>query len=141
MSAKVLLIGSGGREHALAWKLSQSDRVQLVFTLPGSAAISALAKVRAVPATIGVKDFVAIAKWCVTEGIDLVVVGPEDPLADGIADVLLEHGVKCFGPTKQAALIEADKSWSKDFMKRFDIPTARYESFSNVAEAKAFIRR
>lgn len=141
MSAKVLLIGSGGREHALAWKLAQSSQVQQVFTLPGSAAINALAKVTRVPSSVNAKDFEAIAKWSVSEGIALVVVGPEDPLADGIADVLLAHGLKCFGPTKQAALIEADKSWSKDFMKKFNIPTARYESFSSVPEAKAFIRR
>lgn len=141
MSAKVLLIGGGGREHALAWKLTQSPLVHQVFTLPGSAAINALAKVTAVPASVDAKDFEAIAKWSLAEGIALVVIGPEDPLADGIADVLLEHGVKCFGPNKQAAQIEADKSWSKDFMKKFGIPTARYESFSSVPEAKAFIRR
>lgn len=141
MSAKVLLIGSGGREHALAWKLAQSQLVQHVYTLPGSAAINRLPKVVAAPSSVNGKDFEAIAKWSVAEGIDLVVVGPEDPLADGVADVLLAHGVKCFGPTKRAAQIEADKSWSKDFMKQFGIPTARYESFSSVPEAKAFIRR
>lgn len=138
----ILVIGSGGREHALVWKLSQSDKVAHIFVLPGSYEINLLPKVSVVEGLQGGgKDFEAVAMWCVANEIKLVVVGPEDPLADGIADVLVSHGLQCFGPSKAGALIEADKSWSKSFMKAWGIPTARYESFSNVDKAKAFIRR
>lgn len=139
-SKKVLVIGSGGRENAICWKLAQSNRVNTVFVLPGSDHIGRESKVNLVK-NISVKDHAAIVQWCKNEKIDLVVVGPEDPLADGIADVLLENKILCFGPTSTGAQIEADKSWSKDFMKRFQIPTARYETFDDVAKAKQFIKR
>lgn len=138
----ILVIGSGGREHALVWKLSQSDQVGRIFVLPGSYEIGLVPKVTFVEGLHGGgKDFEALALWCIANEIKLIVVGPEDPLADGIADVLNSHGLQCFGPSKAGALIEADKSWSKSFMKAWSIPTARFESFSNVEKAKAFIRR
>lgn len=137
---KVLVIGSGGRENAICWKLAQSERVHTVFALPGSDHIGRQTKVNLIK-NISVKDHGAIVEWCKKEKIDLVVVGPEDPLADGIADALLDNGLPCFGPTSKGAQIEADKSWSKDFMKRFQIPTARYETFDCVVKAKQFIKR
>lgn len=142
MADNILVIGSGGREHALVWKLVQSERVRTAYVLPGSYEICRLPKVQAVKdGVVDVRDFEAIASWCVSNEIRLVVVGPEDPLADGIADVLTQRGVACFGPNKAGAMIEADKSWSKNFMKAWGIPTARSESFQDVAAAKAFIRR
>lgn len=137
----LLLIGSGGREHALAWKLQQSKHVASIFAFPGSIAISQLEKVKTVASDqMNLKDFTGIAAWCKNNSIDLVVVGPEDPLAQGIADVLKEQNIPCFGPSKAGAQIEADKSWSKDFMIRHSIPTARYESFTEAAKAKEYIR-
>lgn len=136
----VLLIGSGGRENAIAWKLAQSNKVEKIYVLPGSFHIGKGSKTEIVD-NISVKDLDAIVKFCHEKNVDLVFVGPEDPLADGIADVLIAANIKCFGPVKAGARIEADKSWSKDFMIRFGIPTARYESFNDVVKAKAFIRR
>lgn len=136
----VLLIGSGGRENAIAWKLAQSSKVEKIYVLPGSFHIGKGSKTEIVD-NISVKDHDAIVKFCRTKNVDLVFVGPEDPLADGIGDALIAANIKCFGPIKAGARIEADKSWSKDFMIKFDIPTARYESFNDVAKAKAFIRR
>ncbi|ETN61567.1 phosphoribosylamine-glycine ligase [Anopheles darlingi] len=139
MAKKVLVIGSGGREHAICWKLSRSEHVSTVYALPGSPGICSVPKVQLVT-DVNVKDFTAIVRWCKQISIDLVVVGPEDPLADGLGDELRQAGVRCFGPGKRGARIEADKNWSKDFMHRHGIPTARYASFTNPDEAKAFIR-
>ncbi|XP_058449631.1 trifunctional purine biosynthetic protein adenosine-3 [Malaya genurostris] len=139
MLKNVLVIGGGGREHALCWKLTQSAKVANVFALPGSPGIEQLEKVTLV-SDINVKDFDAIVSWCKNNSIHLVVVGPEDPLAEGLGDILRQGGIKCFGPGKKGAQIEADKNWSKDFMHRHGIPTARYSSFSNADKAKAFIR-
>lgn len=137
---KVLVIGSGGREHAICWKLSCSDRVGTVYALPGSPGIASVPKLQLVPDVSG-KDFDGIVSWCKQNQIDLVAVGPEDPLAQGLGDVLRAAGVKCFGPGQHGAQIEADKNWSKDFMHRHGIPTARYASFTEADEAKAFIRQ
>lgn len=139
MAKSVLLIGSGGRENAIAWKLVQSNHIDKLYALPGSYHIGKEAKVELV-SDIAVKDHAAIVAFCRAKNIDLVFVGPEDPLADGIADALVAANVKCFGPTAAGARIEADKSWSKDFMHRFGIPTARYETFDDVTKAKAFIQ-
>ncbi|EAA14291.4 AGAP009786-PA [Anopheles gambiae str. PEST] len=136
---KVLVIGGGGREHAICWKMARSERVDTVHVLPGSPGIAALPKVQLV-SDVSVKDFSAIVAWCKLNQIDLVAVGPEDPLADGLADALQTAGIKCFGPGRRGAQIEADKNWSKDFMHRHGIPTARYASFTDAAEAKTFIR-
>ncbi|XP_052869547.1 trifunctional purine biosynthetic protein adenosine-3 [Anopheles cruzii] len=136
---KVLVIGSGGREHAICWKLSRSERVSTVYVLPGSPGIAAIPKVQRLT-EVNAKDFTAIVRWCKENEIDLVAVGPEDPLADGLGDELRKANVRCFGPGKRGARIEADKNWSKDFMHRHGIPTARYASFTEAAPAKAFIR-
>lgn len=138
--SNVLVIGSGGRENAICWKLAQSNKVAKIYALPGSDHIGRGAKTELVK-NINVKDHAAIGKWCQTQKIDLVVVGPEDPLADGISDVLVQNNILCFGPVKNGAQIESDKAWSKDFMHKFSIPTARYETFADVDKAKKFIHR
>ncbi|CAG4955900.1 unnamed protein product [Colias eurytheme] len=137
MSKNVLVIGSGGREHALCWKLADSPLVKQIFCAPGSVGISSIIKVESVD--LNIKDYPALAEWCKQKDIDLVVVGPEDPLADGIVDALSTYGIKCFGPTKAGAKIEANKDWSKKFMTKYQIPTARYQSFTDAKAAKNFI--
>ncbi|XP_039448693.1 trifunctional purine biosynthetic protein adenosine-3 [Culex pipiens pallens] len=134
----VLVIGGGGREHAICWKLAKSPKVGTVFALPGSPGIQQLDKVTLV-GDVSVKNFDAIVSWCKSNAIHLVAVGPEDPLAEGLGDALQAAGIKCFGPGRKGAQIEADKNWSKDFMHRHGIPTARYSSFTKAEEAKAFI--
>ncbi|KAL1463277.1 hypothetical protein WDU94_015043 [Cyamophila willieti] len=136
---KVLLIGGGGREHALAWKLAQSDKVGKIYIAPGNAGATLLPKVENV--SIDLKNFTAIAEWSRENEINLVVIGPEDPLANGISDVLQSHGIPCFGPTRAAARIEAEKNWSKQFMDKYLIPTAKWQSFTDAKEATAFIER
>ncbi|XP_046390255.1 trifunctional purine biosynthetic protein adenosine-3 [Ischnura elegans] len=137
MAANVLVIGSGGREHALCWKLAQSVKVKQVYVAPGNVGITSMGKVEKVD--LDLKNFKAVGEWCKKNNIDLVVIGPEDPLANGMVDVLAEYGLNCFGPKKAAAQIEADKNWSKAFMDRHNIPTARWKSFQSAAEAKKFI--
>jgi len=132
----VLLIGSGGREHALAWKLLQSPRLGTLYTAPGSAALDSLGK----PLGCGVDDQAALAAACRERGIGLVVVGPEAPLAAGVADVLRAAGVPVFGPGKAGARLEASKSFAKEFMLRHGVATARAESFGDAASARAFAR-
>ncbi|KXJ75023.1 hypothetical protein RP20_CCG012488 [Aedes albopictus] len=134
----VLVVGGGGREHAMCWKLAQSPKVAKLYALPGSPGIGQLDKVTLV-SEISVKNLDAIVAWCKSHAIDLVAVGPEDPLAEGIGDKLQSAGIKCFGPSLKGAQIEADKNWSKDFMHRHGIPTARYSSFTKADDAKAFI--
>ncbi|XP_045536495.1 trifunctional purine biosynthetic protein adenosine-3 isoform X1 [Papilio machaon] len=136
--AKVLVIGSGGREHALCWKLADSPYVKQIYCAPGSVGISSVNKVENLD--INIKDFPAIGKWCKENSIDLVVIGPEDPLANGIVDALAPLGIQCFGPKKAGAEIEANKSWSKKFMMKYQIPTARFQSFSDATAAKEFIK-
>ncbi|XP_063536304.1 trifunctional purine biosynthetic protein adenosine-3 isoform X1 [Cydia strobilella] len=133
----VLVIGSGGREHALCWKLSDSPFVRQIYCAPGSVGISTTNKVQSID--LDIKNYPVIAQWCKDHSIDLVLVGPEDPLANGIVDGLILHGVKVFGPTQAGAQIEANKDWAKGFMARHQIPTARYKSFTDAAAAKAFI--
>ena len=133
---KVLLIGSGGREHALAWKLSQSPLVSELTCAPGNAGIAALAACVAIPAD----DVLGLLGLIERDGYDFVVVGPEQPLALGLVDVLEERGVKVFGPTQAAAQLESSKSFTKDFCKRYDIPTADYGVFTDLAKAKAFLK-
>ncbi|KAL4221636.1 hypothetical protein ACF0H5_019892 [Mactra antiquata] len=137
MTAKVLVIGAGGREHALSWKLAQSPEVSSVFVAPGNAGTSKCGKIDNVD--INVKDFDEITKWCQTNTIDLVVVGPEDPLAAGLSDHLNNAGVKCFGPSKEGSQVEASKVFAKDFMSKNGIPTARYASFVSAEEACSYI--
>lgn len=136
---KVLLVGSGGREHAIAWKLAQSSTVCEIYALPGSPGIGDLDKVVLVK-NVDVNNNSAVTEWCKQNCIDLVVVGPEAPLVNGLGDSLKSKDIMCFGPGQIGAQIESDKSWSKNFMIRHDIPTARFESFTDAEKAKDFIR-
>ncbi|OWR49448.1 Trifunctional purine biosynthetic protein adenosine-3 [Danaus plexippus plexippus] len=139
MSANVLVIGGGGREHAICWKLADSPLICKIFCAPGSVGISAT-KENVECVDLNIKDFPGLAKWCKDKSIDLVIIGPEDPLANGIVDALEPAGIKCFGPTKAGAQIEANKDWSKKFMNKYQIPTARYQSFTDAEAAKQFIK-
>ncbi len=135
---KILVIGSGGREHALCWKIAQSNEVHTVYALPGNPGISRLKKGKCLPG--GVKDFELINQYVREEKIDLVVVGPEDPLASGIADELSKKGIPVFGPSAEASKLEASKSFAKQLMKQYNIPTARYEVFKNIDSAKEYLK-
>uniref|UniRef100_A0A6P7G941 Trifunctional purine biosynthetic protein adenosine-3 n=1 Tax=Diabrotica virgifera virgifera TaxID=50390 RepID=A0A6P7G941_DIAVI len=137
MSKNVLVIGGGGREHAIVWKLSQSSKINKIFVSPGSYGIQQVAK--AVSINLDIKQFKDVVKFCKDNQVDLVAVGPEDPLANGMADALLAAGIKVFGPQKDAAQIESDKNWAKAFMDKHQIPTARWKSFTNAQQAKNFI--
>ena len=132
---KVLVVGGGGREHALAWKLSQSERIQKVYVAPGNGGTARDANLFDVPIT----DEKALREWAQQEKIDLTVVGPEAPLAAGIVDEFRAHGMKIFGPTKAAAQLESSKAFSKAFMHRHGIPTALYETFTDAALAHAYV--
>ena len=132
---KVLVIGSGGREHALAWKLGQSARVSKLYVAPGNGGTALDERLVNVPIT----DVVALREWAAKEGIALTVVGPEGPLAAGVVDEFRAHGLRVFGPTKAAAQLESSKAFSKAFMKRHGIPTAEYETFSDPALAHAYV--
>lgn len=134
---KVLVIGSGGREHALAWKLAQSGRVQMVYVAPGNGGTAQDKRLRNVPIT----DVAALADFAQSEKIALTVVGPEAPLAAGVVDAFRARGLRIFGPTQAAAQLESSKAFAKDFMKRHGIPTAAYETFSDVAAAHAYVDR
>ena len=134
---KVLLVGNGGREHALAWKLAASPRVTALYAAPGNPGIAQVADV--LPKT-GVMDFAAIEKFVRENRVGLVVIGPEDPLAAGLADRLLAAGVKVFGPTRDAARVEADKWFAKELMRQQSIPTAEARSFTDPAAAEEFLR-
>ena len=132
---KVLVVGSGGREHALVWKIAQSPKLTRLYAAPGSAAMSALA--RCEPISVDALD--ALVTFAKSESIDLVVVGPENPLCDGLADQLRDAGIATFGPSRAAAMLETSKAFAKDFYARHNIPTARYGIFTDAAEAKAFL--
>ena len=134
---KVLVIGSGGREHAIAWKLLASPKVQTVFVAPGNGGTAADVRLHNVPIT----DFAALADFVVTERIVLTVVGPEVPLAGGVVDVFRARGLRVFGPTQAAAQLESSKAFAKAFMKRHGIPTAAYETFTEAAAAHAHVDR
>ncbi|HEY1685966.1 MAG TPA: phosphoribosylamine--glycine ligase [Tepidisphaeraceae bacterium] len=134
---KTLLIGSGGREHALAWKLADSPRVSALYALPGNPGTAQFAD--NVP-RIDVNDFARIEKFVAQNKIEFVVIGPEDPLAGGLTDVLQKKGVKVFGPNKDAAQIEADKWFAKELMRQQSIPTAEARSFTDASAAEEFIR-
>ncbi len=133
---KLLVIGGGGREHALAWRLAQSPRVQKVYVAPGNGGTATEHGLENVPLE-GVGPLVAFAK---REGIQLTVVGPEGPLAAGVVDAFRDAGLKIFGPSRAAAQLETSKDYAKRFMARHRIPTTRYASFERSAEAKAYVR-
>ena len=132
---KILVIGGGGREHALAWKLSASPKVQQVYVAPGNGGTALAPNLKNVPIT----DLVALRDWALAEKIALTVVGPEQPLAAGVVDDFRAHGLRIFGPTKAAAQLESSKAFSKDFMKRHGIPTAAYDTFTDLAAAHAYV--
>ncbi len=137
---KVLVIGGGGREHALAWKLAQSARVQTVFVAPGNGGTAADPALKNVPFN-GVDDIPALADFAVAEKVALTVVGPEAPLAAGIVDAFRARGLRVFGPTQAAAQLESSKSFAKDFMQRHGIPTALYATFTDAAAAHAHVAK
>lgn len=131
---KVLVVGSGGREHALMWKAAQSPLVDRLYAAPGNAGMAALAEL--VPWSGEVE---ALADWALAEGIDLTLVGPEAPLVEGIADAFLERGLRIFGPTQKAAMIEGSKAFAKSLMERYGIPTARYRVFQDPILALEYL--
>jgi phosphoribosylamine--glycine ligase len=133
---KVLVVGGGGREHAIVWKLAQSRRVDKIFCTPGNAGIAELAECVDIKAT----DFAGLLDLVKYEWIDLTIVGPEDPLAKGICDAFRKGGRKIFGPGGEAARLEASKSFSKDFMRRYGIPTADYKVFNSYIHAEDYVR-
>lgn len=135
---KVLLIGNGGREHALAWKLSHSPRVEVIFAVPGNGGTATCPKVTNVD-SISAEDFSGLVKFSQSNGVNLVVPGPEAPLVDGIEAFFKKAGIPCFGPSKEASRLEGSKTYSKDFMKKYDIPTAAYENFSDYDKAANYI--
>jgi phosphoribosylamine---glycine ligase len=132
---KLLVVGSGGREHALAWKLAQSPRVQLVYVAPGNGGTAHDDRLR----NVDITEPAALADFVEKEQIAFTLVGPEGPLADGIVNLFRSRGLKIFGPTKEAAQLESSKDFAKAFMKRHAIPTAEYETFTDPAAAHAYL--
>ncbi len=135
---KILIIGSGGREHALAWKVAQSAQVDQVWVAPGNAGTAHEPKIDNL--TIGAEDIPALLEFAQDRAIDLTIVGPEAPLVAGIVDQFQAAGLPCFGPSQKAAQLEGSKSFSKDFLARHHIPTAAYQTFTEVVSALAYIR-
>lgn len=136
---KILIIGSGGREHALAWKAAQSEKVEKVFLAPGNAGTALEAKLENIP--IQVADLDALVKFAQENAIDLTIVGPEAPLVAGIVDKFQSFGLAIFGPTQAAAQLEGSKAFTKDFLARHNIPTASYEYFTEIEPAIAYIKQ
>ena len=132
---KVLIVGSGGREHAIAWKVAQSPKVDKIYCAPGNAGIEEYAQ--CVP--IGAMEFEKLAAFAKEEKIDLTVIGMDDPLVGGIVDVFESEGLRVFGPRKNAAILEGSKAFSKDLMKKYNIPTAAYENFTDPKEALEYL--
>src|SRR4051794_19005471 len=132
----LLLIGSGGREHALAWKIASSPLVERLYCAPGNAGIAREAEI----AALDIADHAAVIAFCRAQKIDLVVVGPEAPLCAGIVDDLGAAGIKAFGPSKAAAQLEGSKGFTKDLCRANNIPTAAYARFAAAAPAKAYVR-
>lgn len=134
----ILVIGSGGREHALAWKAAQSADVEKVFVAPGNAGTALEDKLENI--AIGVGDFKELADFAEQNNVGLTIVGPEAPLVDGVVDYFAERGLRCFGPSKGAAQLEGSKAFTKDFLARHNIPTAEYQNFTEVEPALAYLR-
>ena len=133
---KVLIVGGGGREHAIAWKLAQSQKVDKIYCTPGNAGIASIAEC----IEVAVDDFAALLDFVKYEWVDLTIVGPEDPLSKGIVDIFEKEGRRILGPTKAAARLESSKIFSKDFMRRHRIPTADYKVFSSYLHAEDHVR-
>lgn len=134
---KVMVVGSGGREHALAWKIAQSSRVQMVYVAPGNGGTELDPRLKNVPIT----DPAWLAQFAIKEGIGITLVGPETQLAAGIVNIFREQGLKIFGPTKEAAQLESSKDFAKAFMQRHGIPTAEYQTFADAAAAHDYVNR
>lgn len=134
---KILIVGGGGREHAIAWSVSRSPKVTKIYCAPGNAGISEYAQC----VDIGAMEFEKLADFAKEQAIDLTIIGMDDPLAGGIVDVFEEQGLRVFGPRKNAAIIEASKAFSKDLMKKYHIPTAAYENFDDPAKALAYLEQ
>ncbi len=134
---KILVIGSGGREHALAWSAARSEAVTAVYVAPGNAGTAREPKCENVP--FAVNDFDGLAGFAEAEGVALTIVGPEAPLVDGVVDFFTARGLRCFGPSGKAAQLEGSKSFTKDFLARHGIPTAEYQTFEDLDAAKAYV--
>jgi phosphoribosylamine---glycine ligase len=134
---KILVIGSGGREHAIAWKAAKSDKVEKVYVAPGNAGTAKEQGVENID--IPAVDIQALVKFAKDNEIGLTIVGPEAPLVAGVTDTFNKEGLKCFGPSKAAAQLEGSKVFTKEFLERHGIPTAFYKSFTNISEAKAYV--
>ena len=132
---KIMVVGGGGREHAIIKKLKENKQVEEIFALPGNGGIAA----DATCVDIGAKDIDRIVEFAAAEGIDFAVVAPDDPLVLGAVDALRAKGIKTFGPNKKAAIIEGSKAFSKDLMKKYNIPTAAYETFTDMEAALSYI--
>lgn len=132
---KVLIVGSGGREHAIAWKVAQSDRVDKIYCAPGNAGIEEFAEC----VDIGAMEFEKLVAFAKEKEIDLTVIGMDDPLVGGVVDAFEAEGLRVFGPRKNAAILEGSKAFSKDLMKKYQIPTAAYENFDNAEDALAYL--
>lgn len=132
---KVLIVGSGGREHAIAWKVAQSPKVDKIYCAPGNAGIAEYAEC----VDIGAMEFDKLTAFAQENQIDLTVIGMDDPLVGGVVDAFEEKGLRVFGPRKLAAMIEGSKAFSKDLMKKYNIPTAAYENFDNAEDALAYL--
>ena len=132
---KVLIVGSGGREHAIAWSVSKSPKVDKIYCAPGNAGIAELAEC----VDIGAMEFEKLADFAQEKAIDLTIIGMDDPLVGGVVDVFEARGLKVFGPRKNAAILEGSKAFSKDLMKKYGIPTAEYEVFADYAAAERYL--
>ncbi|MBN1687803.1 MAG: phosphoribosylamine--glycine ligase, partial [Candidatus Omnitrophica bacterium] len=132
---KVLIVGSGGREHVLAWKIAQSPLLTKLYAAPGNAGIAQIAQCE----SISVEDIQGLAAFAKKEKIDLTIVGPETPLVSGITDIFQKEGLKVFGPSQEASKLEGSKAFAKSKMTKFNIPTAHYEVFQNINEAKHYV--
>ncbi|MGB8701384.1 MAG: phosphoribosylamine--glycine ligase [Thermosynechococcaceae cyanobacterium] len=135
---RIIVVGNGGREHALAWKLAQSPTVDRVFCIPGNGGTATQAKCKNV--ALSAEDFEGIAQFAKAQWVNLVVVGPEVPLAAGITDVLTQQGILVFGPSQAGAQLEASKAWAKEIMEAANVPTAKAQSFTDAASAVAYVR-
>ena len=134
---KVLIVGSGGREHAIAWSVSRSSKAEKIYCAPGNAGIAEYAEC----VDIGAMEFEKLAAFAKENAVDLTIVGMDDPLVGGIVDVFEAEGLRVFGPNKAAAILEGSKAFSKDLMKKYQIPTAAYENFENAEDALKYLRR
>ena len=132
---KVLIVGGGGREHAIAASVAKSSRVEQIYCAPGNAGIGKIAE--CVP--IGAMEFEKLAAFAKENAVDFTIIGMDDPLAGGIVDVFEREGLRVFGPRKNAAILEGSKAFSKDLMKKYGIPTARYETFDDPKDALAYL--